>query len=878
MSQMGDEQGTGSSPIPHTGREVSGLGGGAPSSGDVSRQEDASQQLYNPDGDSSALSGEQLQGEEEGTAGAAGGSGGGGSGDGAEGSSAENGADDEPPSKHNQRRAKKYRKIYSRLANSKNARRTGIAVLAGSGVGTLGLMAFLSLSPLKVTSMVNMLRDATSAASDDATSKMDDRLLENYIIKKVIPGMKGTCTSTLRDKSCAVVDPKSSNLVSQLYRTWRDNNLEGTLARDYGFEIKKVGNNFYVRSPQFNRDLDLGTYDPAKTREFEGRAFAQLDRTEARRAFKTGLNNTTFARQVHIKFSVGSLLERKYGIRRCLFWCKVTDKVSGSIDDNKNAFRRWFAERILQPKTEMERLALQCAFSGFDCAKPLPAGEDGQIRTQFETDLNTRLNEIKATYGDKTLKDLGKDADAIAEKGFTKYMIEKLAGETVANAADKAIPFIGWIAAFAAAIKAAAQAGPAITHMQYAMTSTSSVALASMYATSSSEQQLGHVDPNAVASMAASLDEHPGYDQNGASMEASNAWQMMANGSSVQTASLFDLFSPRVYAEGTSPNNSTGKRPQICDDGNPAPSNTVLCPEMIFGALSSVAQIVNGLSQGLNSPALKPLVQLATTINAIYKWLTGPLNWLIDKSHVDQAIADALGSIPGEQQVVQWIQDFIMKHLFLQQFTDKSSGARNFEGAFMGFTVMGQDECRYVLGCAVGTPQQASAVRQEIYAERQAEFDAKPLYARLFDKNDSKSLVSQLALAMPSTGSGVAAQFATFIGNPFQALSDSFASIFTTPKAKAAAMDPATMFGLPNYIYPVDNGVFNSDPEEYWQEHDCANPDMKKSWGDKATQIDPNTGETLQYTLQPCMLIANGVSDLGTVMNTSLSDSGSQGN
>jgi hypothetical protein len=871
--------------IPHTARDVSRDAQNTINNIDnVLGAEDDSRRLYNPSGDSSPLNGEQLRDQEQpsGSSAGAGDSGDGGKTEGAssttggESSAAEGKSGEEPVSEHNKERTAKYKNLAQRLSKSKNARRTGIAVLAGSGVGTLGVLAFLGLSPLKVTSMVNMLKNASFAASDDASSKMDDQLLQNYIVKKVIPGMQGTCKSTRVNKSCAVVSDDSTNLVTMLYHAWRDNNLEGKMATDFGFEIRKEGNTFYVLSPQLTEKVRLGQYDPAHVREFDNQAFVELNRSDVRKARKDAFRGASLADKVHYKFSVGRLLERKYGIRRCLtrFSCKIADKIDGSVGDRKLAFQRYFAERVLQPRTEMERLVLQCAFSGFDCAEPQPADQNGERRTKFESDTNARLLDFRAQYGDQALKDLAKESDKIAEKGFTHYMITKLADESVADVATKAIPVVGWIVAFAAAIKSAANAGPAITHMQYVMTSTSSVALASMYATSSSEQQLGLVDPVVQGSIGESLDEQPGNDQNGASMEASNLAQQMTYGTSTQTASLFDLFSPRAYADSTTPApNNSQKRPQICDDGQAEKGLT--CPEMMVGALSTIGNIANVVSQGLNSPQLKPLVELSKAITAVVHVLQSPLNWILEKTHLDDAIASALGSIPGEEQFIGWIQSFIMKNLFLQQYTEKSSAARRFEGSGLGFTVMAQDDCRYNMGCGVVTPAQSAAINNEIYAERQADFKSQPLYARLFNKNDSQSLVSHLALVAPGSTNTAYAQMASFISNPFQSLSASFSSIFVSPKAKAQSFtDMASTYGLKPLGYPIDSPVFTSDPEEFWQEHDCGAPDMKQHWGDQATQIDPNTGETIPNGTQPCMLIRTGISDSGGVMDTSLLDSG----
>lgn len=732
--------------------------------------------------------------------------------------------------------------------------------LAGGGIvaslGALIIAGLLSLSSLRVVGYMDNLQSYFFASSEAAAEQMSQNLFRNYVTKQLVPGMvKNNCTTTRVNKSCAYVTGKD-NLVGALYGSWRDSNLEGKLATKHGLEIRRENNQFFIRSSTVSKDIDIGRYDPAKTAQFDGKMFAAMDRTEIRRQIRLGYENETLSKKIMYKFSVGRLLERKYGIRRCVIACATRDNVSNTIDAKKGAFKSYLAERVLTPRSEMMGLALECAQVNFECAKPGESDANGERLSEYERNLQTRLLDYRGRFGTTSLEDLGKEADVIKTGGFTEYLVKKVAGETAGKVITKAIPVVGWIDLGARIFKSAQNASSALKKINYVMNSTSMVALFSLYRSHADEIKSGRVDATMVGSIADSFSANPANDQGGGAAESTPVYNAIMNRGSAPTSStLASLIAAPASAQ--SEKIVTDYR---CDDGKPVSTGKLVCPEVSFDAESKVAQVADVVSKTANSPEFL----FAGPISSFWLATGGKL-----LDYIGLITSKLIPSYTPEQVkvLIGWVQDTVFKKILINAFTDNPSGGRIFELIVGGADVAANDFAHYGQGGKRISSQQATLIRDQQYNEKKEEFNNLSLYAKMFSKDTSMSMISQVAFSMPENSTKFTQSFAQLLSNPGKLFSTLFSASFNT-RAHASVVYKNPL-GLADYGYPPDDPVLTTDPQIYWDQNNCDNPDNKKIWGDKST-INELTQTPEHDITNGCTLLRSAIAAGGGRYNSDL--------
>lgn len=729
----------------------------------------------------------------------------------------------------------------------------------GLGAGAAGLIGGgLLLLPLKIMHITNNIQDRFFASSEQATEDATNRLLKSYLVKKVMPGMvQNKCTSTRVNKSCAVATTGSSPIAT-LYNAWKDKNLEQKLYSKYGIEIQREGNNkFYLRTDSLQERIFIGDYTPAGTKDFENRAFSRLDRSDVRQEVKRAFENETKWKRVMYKYKVGRLLERKYGIRRCIVACTPRDRLSDKVELKKTAFKSYMVERIFAPRSEGLALAFTCAMNGLTCTDPGSSDANGEKTSQFERDFNARLMEYRDRAGTTSLEDLEKDANTIRDKGFAFYAISRMFGDVTGKVVVKGVPIVGWVDLAAKLISGANNALPAMRKLSYVINSTSQVAMFSMYITHRDEIKTGQVDAELVGSITRSFsaDPDPDADQGGLSAESSPLYQEMFGTSKSRTTAMSSVFQTASAAP-------TYK----CNDGEPLSGGKLVCPEESFdeldGWLGKQLESKEGFLQFLlNSPYAQQLEIVADIWNSTFGLLLdkagGFIGWL-GGLVIPGALKDKIA------EVVQPLMETFMTWLIPSPFTDKISGARSVNMAIAGGDVAGNDFAHYGLGGKVISSSKAVNIYNQRETEKQHELRLRSLYARVFDTESRYSLVSQLAMSTPSSISSSSQQAMTaVITNPVSTLFSGIGSFLSQPKTLAAtnSNDP---FGITQYGYTASDPVFTDDPEEYWAREKCDDPDQIKRWGDQGT-VDPADQIVDHVATNGCMLLRAAVGSAGAI-------------
>jgi lysophospholipase L1-like esterase len=210
-----------------------------------------------------------------------------------------------------------------------------------------------------------------------------------------------------------------------------------------------------------------------------------------------------------------------------------------------------------------------------------------------------------------------------------------------------------------------------------------------------------------------------------------------------------------------------------------------------------------------------------------------------------------------------------------------------------GADVAGNDYAHNGLGGVELTAQQSAAILNEQNTENLQDFQKQPLFARIFDTSSDYSLISRVAVSMPSNvGIGTFQNvFSSFLSNPFSIISNSLATIISPVKVDAAGINTAgadpfaiTQYGYPDSAIP---GVSTTlpDPDKFWKQN-CSDyqPNAPGQFTNNYNNV-ANNGTNLDDAdmplnpqdptlpadgTDPCLLIDAAVGSAGGVFDSSL--------
>jgi len=743
--------------------------------------------------------------------------------------------------------------------------------VSGLTIAAVGGSVFLStlFAPIKVLSITTHLQDVFFASSEQAVGDASEKLMQHYLVKKVMPGMvSGKCNSTRISRSCAVIG-NGKGPVSALFSAWKDARLENKLYQKYGIEIIKTNDNkFYFRSDNLQHRIYLGEYTPSRRIEFERRVFSQLNSKEVRRETWHAFDSETLWKRMMHRFGAMRLISKKYGARFCIMSCsvqrKAADKWAGVKTDTKRQFfKPVFSERVVGAQTEMYSLVIDCALNSFDCTDGKEVGDDGRVTDSADRDLQSRLDDFRSKFGDTEVDKLMKESEELRKNGMSEYLLKKLIGETAGKIGSKAIPVVGWIDLGAKLMDGARNAKPAIRKLAYASLAVTAIQTYSTYRASADEIKNGDIDLEAVGSIATSLSYDKNNDQGGAAAEQTPAYNELFKAPEPKT-SFYDALSPTTYAASDTASSSAVYK---CDDGKPP--TTITCPEEKVGALSNFGKRLDLALSVYSSPLYAVQGTTAKFWNKTAGWVLGKVEGVFGRAAVVAVKALGLGWILDKtQQFAAAAIKTLVTFIIPNPITDNPSGGRLFSLAAAGADFAGNDYAHYGIGGQVLTAKQTATIQQRRLAEERQDLSQMSLFARVFSTSTPNSLIAKLALETPSSvASGTESVITTIFKNPAQLLSGTFSSLFTSRIASAAGED---LFGITQYGYP--DGVIDKvmqDPEGYWDKNCKDITKSNKAWGEKAFKND-ETGQYENSTPNPCLLLQTAVASAGGKFDTDL--------
>lgn len=730
--------------------------------------------------------------------------------------------------------------------------RKGAIIGGGIVTALVSLLVFIfSLLPLKILHIAQSLENRFFATSQNAVGKESEKMFSSYLTKHVMPGLiRGTCPSTRISRSC-VAPITGTSPIDRLYDGWRQGRIESKLYERYGIEIARGSDN---RLRILSSDLPGGGVDITHLEGTNRNIFDEpgLNNRQFRSKFREAFANETRVKQAFLFWKYGGFIEKKYGHKRCLTACTALDRFTDKVADKKLAGKAYIAQRILEPRSEMLGLAIQCVLSGGSCDPDVTPqkGPDGQPISQFETDLQAKLQEFRLKYGNDKLRELVRLGKDISEKGYSRYAIEKVvatfAGKAISAETQKqlvdSVPIVGWINRIVNTADFLQNAGPQLKKLTYVVNASTMVAVAGVYGTAADEMKAGDTDATELGSLTDTL--NPNTDGPGA--EASPLYQALIGGKrgTVATTASSGLLNSAVYAA-----TATVDKTKVvtCNDGNPVPAGKLVCPEERLDAQSELGGAIASASGFLNTPVIGGSISTVITIwkstfGSVFDFIGGLLN-----SAIPPFVKDAVSN------AVQPFVNFITQKLIPAVISDTSSGARRFDLAAGGFDVSGNDCAHYCIGGQQLSDQQLASILNDQASRNKEEFNSKPVLARLFDAKDSNSMLGQMILNT-TPDSSLASMLSGF--NPLKMFSFAHAQVVAATPIK----DP---FGVTQYGYTVDDPIFNADPEQYWNDH-CADGKQTDVWRDDITK-NPKTRMPENATTDPCQLLQASADSAGAI-------------
>ena len=858
-------------------------------------------------------------------------------------------------------------KLAKRLTFTSSQKKKG---LIGGGVvslviGIIVLIIFV-LVPLKIEHIVNNLQNHFFGGSSNAIKKESGSLFGNYA-KQVLKARRD-CKGII-DKGCAPSLFQGGTPVKNLYKSWKQGNLETKLSNDYGIEFKydTQTKKYYMKAPGMSDPENQGHISEATLNDPNAdlfKDFQQVDKQVIRDTVSESFKNETLWNRVMLRFKTGRLLEEKYGVKRCIIFCKQRDAIDAlksSVQAQVNSAKIYLIDRVITPRNEALGISLKCLLVNSchpedttpqdTCETGVSCESAGESVSSTDTTLQSTLDSAAVTQGAEDATTLVADATAadvvggLESQEITQVLEPIVVEETAANSADE-VPWIGWILAADQIVhfmQTAKNVSPKLKKLVYITDAAAAVGLWNMYRTYSDEIKSGNANATEVGSFNTSLG--PG-DHNGtldcktkagtacpvaaevggtASAESTPLYQNVVDGTQTTDttpASLLNMFVPNTYAQSTSTttDTSTASADYKCKDGNPIPKGQLICAEEKLGgcqsssnaAFDTACYIFSALRTLLSSPPFQILYEMARIWDDTFGRLFNlaqdliqlaavPLFHLLDSGCSPTASTNIFGvkiTVPGptylilpagptycaelaiKNAILPKLERVIVDWLIPNPFGTNQSGGRTFDEMAAGADVAGNDYAHHGIGGVQLTPTQSTAIINEEKQQAIRVFQHKPFVARIFDTTSDYSLVTKIAVAMPSNFSySLQNTLANIFSNPFSLIGHSLASVFTANKVGAQATPQDDPFGVIQYGYP--DGTIPTDPEGYWNQY-CS--DYKPNAPGAATHAynataassldvngmpgnsyDPNnkiTGGT-----DPCLLIMATIGSVGGVFD-----------
>jgi hypothetical protein len=747
----------------------------------------------------------------------------------------------------------------------------------------LAIALFIFVLPLKIMHIVNNLQQHFFASSQSAVDKETNVLMTSYLKKYVFPGLRTCRAGQATTKNCVPKEVQGNTYVSKLYKSWRNDRLEKQLADNYGLEFERRGNSIFMKSvglPEGSIKLDDDFVSPGNPESLDRYMQRKVSRPEARAAIKDALDGQTRYTKVMYRFKVGRLLEEKYGIRRCIVFCKTTDKFDDWKDRKKDAAKAYIIDRIITPRSASLSVVLGCVMTASGEGSPCSVTPDdpatacgsgdcalnGQSETNWEKDLRSRFASYRATFGNEAADQLLKEVDLIRQNGYWTYVFNKALqpsfnheakarqsniqadtsaakdeaareaarqefAQTLTDKLTKGGNIVGALDTTASILDTLRKSGPEIHKLTYVTNAATMVTVFSTYRTYADEIKTGHVDAAIVGSFTKTLDS--GMQDGGTLVSAKQVGGTAGAEQAPLYQSLIDDQPVKKVTVDPKSNYHCGVPSRRDSTDHPIEPGKLICDEENL-TINHTADELNGAAKTEPLATLSLIADKWVGVrNSFFGGIIKAVNWTLSK--LTSFITSVLSIIPGSDDVIRAIEKYydklmqwLVTSLIPSPIAENTSGARMFDAMAGGADVAGNDYAHHGLGGKALSNQQISVIRADQQQLALAQYQSQPLTKRVFNTDSNFSPAAKIAAHLPSNKGELANSLAgSFGSNLIGRIFHSFGSLFSLSRAQAASNIGNDPFGVTQYGYPDDDpglAAANQDPESYWQANCAANP------------------------------------------------------
>lgn len=747
-----------------------------------------------------------------------------------------------------------------------------IAAVAVSVILSVG--AFFALLPVKLVHVAENLQDRFLSMGQSAVEERSERLMGRYLRKHVLPNVKnGTCKSTV-DRNCVSRNIEGNNPASKLFNAWRESNFETKLASEYGVEFYKDGGGVSLRTKAIPDGVNIDDFiDGNSDNLFESKNLR--GRTNVRNSYIDAIQDKSRLKQSWNRFKVGTLLEKKYGLKRCVFACDSRDNFADWKDNKKRAFKMALIYRVVEPNTQAYSAIIECLMNS-SCAE---RGSDGKTgvpideTTLAEDNVDNITRKLTQKFGRESADEIIGVADAILKKGVMAHIIEtviskvfgKAAGTTTTTVAGKAVPIVGWIDLAVTLFDLARNGKKVIAAARFAMIASTAVPTFYLLLSHANEIKSGRVEPEIIESAMASLNP-PETDEQGA--EISPLFNEIMGGE----APAVSFFNQRVYAADGSSTSTPQNEIMKCNDSREISPSRLVCEEESLGISNSFLDKLDDFMGNFGIVDIFVSVW-NSVVRPVYNAVENIIGWVVSQ---------AVSQLPGINGLIARGGDLIigiLKILFNLPEVDKMSGAQFINSVGAGAAVTGVQSASYGIGASSLSKAQVVAIADKQYEQKQYAFRQKSLFSRLASRSEGKSLISQVALVMPGNTRGLQKSAVNLALNPVRSYGLTLASATSTNAVANGSVygtqtyNAFTAYDMRPTGVPLGDSVLDADPEDESLFGEEACKAEEERWlNEDNFEIDENTQYAYPKTINRCRLEKTATCAVGAVFATKLTD------
>jgi hypothetical protein len=570
-----------------------------------------------------------------------------------------------------------------------------------------------------------------------------------------------------------------------------------------------------------------------------------LNTPQMRRFIKEKARETTKSRQVLKRWHMRHIQKNYYGVTN---W-KPFEKTRGNVRDKYNAkklaFKKTMVKNTVGKISARYSTYLGCILDGIndDC-------KDG-LKKKSETALNSRDPEVVDEDGNRTsgggsdVSDKAKATGANIDKESVELLDKEIKGGGVSEKilgkrVTKKIQEIGLkkiLASFAAGI------GVLDTISQIEK-SVSSGALSVVVADKNAQQ---------YASFSATILSGADQLRSGEDFDPEDA--------RVLAETFNDLEDSPVYQ---SHYKTLDRVVRDCNNDEKLTESEVLKPGELVCPDKKVVQNKEGFTDNPGWAVVQAVSRVyRSSIGKIVSWFGSFGDWVMDKSGLDTLVEKAMNASGLSDQLASAFEG-ILNWVAGPVLTGAETAGDAYDALYAGMSV-NQASLGGGVGIRDGTDGTIGggylndaqvAQLQEIEKESQQRYLAKlsPL-ERYFSTKVPESITNQAVLATPTTVSGFAQRFVSFIRLP--KLTGLFSGF--SERAFAADTQNPNPFRILNYGFPADHEIFTAnggsgmDPDEIERKYECKNG-VSQLEEIQATSRPDGLPFDVQAKADPCML------------------------